>query len=274
MSLSQRIAIYCVLGGLCFTFSAVGAGHFWLYWLSGIVTVASLVPMVRFGPRHSLALFGALAAVLVVVGLVCTISEGVIFYPAMKQEALRDVLGGSAAYLVTAAVLVVLAKLWKLPETTERPVEHRSVGVAIPMVLLAGLSYAAYYLVFGAITFQFFTHQYYPHAAEQLAAIGPWFWPYQWARGTLMVLAVLPIVYMLRLPRWQAALAVGLLVWIVGGGAPLLVPNGAMGTAQRYIHIVEIFTQNFSLGVTAVLLLLPRAAKAVVSRQAVPATVR
>jgi hypothetical protein len=34
-----------------------------------------------------------------------------------------------------------------------------------------------------------------------------------------------------------------------------------MEPAQRYIHIVEIFTQNFSLGVTAVWLLRPRAAK-------------
>jgi hypothetical protein len=33
-----------------------------------------------------------------------------------------------------------------------------------------------------------------------------------------------------------------------------------MGTAQRFIHIVEIFTQNVSLGATAVLLLRPRSA--------------
>jgi hypothetical protein len=82
-----------------------------------------------------------------------------------------------------------------------------------------------------------------------------------------MTVAVLPLIYTLRLPRWQAALAVGLLAWIVGGGAPLLVPNGVMVTAQRYIHIVEIFTQNFSLGVTAVWLLRPKAAKFVNSER-------
>jgi hypothetical protein len=71
---------------------------------------------------------------------------------------------------------------------------------------------------------------------------------------------VLPIIYSLRLPRWQAALAVGLMVWIVGGGAALLVPNSMMIAAQRYIHIVEIMTQNVSLGITAVWLLRPRTA--------------
>jgi len=44
-------------------------------------------------------------------------------------------------------------------------------------------------------------------------------------------------------------------LWITGGGAQLLAPNALMVTAQRYIHIVEILPQNFSLGITAVLLL-------------------
>jgi hypothetical protein len=70
-----------------------------------------------------------------------------------------------------------------------------------------------------------------------------------------MVLAVLPVIYTLRLPRWKAAILIGLLVWIVGGAAPLLVPNTGMVTLQRYEHIVEIFTQNFSLGFTATMLL-------------------
>jgi hypothetical protein len=69
---------------------------------------------------------------------------------------------------------------------------------------------------------------------------------------------VVPIIYTLRLPRWQAALAVGLLVWVVGGAAPLVVPSTMMVAQQRYLHIMEIFTQNFSLGVTVVLLLRPR----------------
>jgi hypothetical protein len=100
-----------------------------------------------------------------------------------------------------------------------------------------------------------------------VGALGVFFYFYQWARGTLMVLAVLPIIYTLRLRRWHAALAVGVLVWIVGGAAALLVPNPMMIATQRYIHIVEIMTQNVSLGITAVLLLRPRAATAAESRQ-------
>ena len=75
-----------------------------------------------------------------------------------------------------------------------------------------------------------------------------------------MTLAVLPAILTLRLSREQAAIAVGALIWIAGGAAPLLVPNDIMGAAQRFIHIVEILTQNASLGITAVLLLRPRTA--------------
>lgn len=260
MNLYGRIGLYCLLGGLCFTVSAMGAGHFWWWWLSGVITVAAMTPVARFGPRHPLALMGAIYLTLMVVGMVCTLSEGVLFYPSMKAEALRDLMGGAMMYLITAAVLVALAKLLKLTEPEALTVGHRPVGIAIPMVLLAGFSYVVYYEFFGAITYLLYTKQFYPHAAEQVAALGPWFFGYQLARGVLMTLAVLPIIYTLRLRRWQAALAVGVLVWIAGGGANLLVPNEMMPAAQRYAHIVEIMTQNVSLGITAVWLLRPRTA--------------
>jgi hypothetical protein len=271
MSFNWRIGLYCLLGGLCFTVSALGAGHFWLWWLSGVLTVAALVPVARFGPRHPLALMGAIYLTLVVVGLVCTLSEAVLFYPAMKAEALRDLMGGATMYLITAAVLVALAKVLKLTEPAEQAVPHRPWAMVIPLVLLAGLSYVLYYQVFGMIAFEFFTKQYYPHAVEQVGALGVFFYFYQWARGTLMVLAVLPIIYTLRLRRWHAALAVGAIVWIVGGAAALLVPNPMMIATQRYAHIVEIMTQNVSLGITAVLLLRPRTATVSESIQSAPA---
>jgi len=268
--MNLRIVLFCLLGGLCFTVPALGVGHFWLWWLSGAITAAALVPVVRFGPRHPLAQWGAIFVVLLVVGLVCTLSEGAMFYPAMKAQLGVDLIGGTVSYLLIAAVLVALAKVLKLAEPSKQVVPHRPVGIAIAMVLLAGLSYVVYYQVFGMITYEFFTKQYYQHAMEALAPLGYWFWVYQWGRGTLMTLAVLPFIYTLRMKRWHAALAVGVLVWIAGGAAALLVPNPMMIAAQRYIHIIEIMTQNVSLGVTAVLLLRPRAAKTAAAMRAVP----
>jgi hypothetical protein len=163
-------------------------------------------------------------------------------------------------YLIIAAVLTLLAKALKLTESSTSSVERRPVTTTALMVGLSGLAYVVYYLIFGSITYQFFTRQYYPEAPKMVAQLGLWFWVMELARGILMTLAALPIIYTLRMRRWPAALAVGALLWVVGGAAPLLVPNALMIPAQRYIHMVEILTQNMPLGITAVLLLRPRRA--------------
>jgi len=258
MSMSVRIALFCLLGGLCFTISAMGAGHFGWWYLSGVLTAAALVPVVRFGPRGVVAQGATMFVVLLLIGLVCTLSEGVVFFPEKKAQMMAGLAGGSVLYLIAAVVLTVLAKLLKLHDGQEPAIERRSLGMAIPMILLSAFSYLVYYEIFGALTYQFFTKGYYPHAVEQVSAMGMWFFGYQIARGLVMTLAVLPVIYTLRLPRIQAALIVGLLVWVVGGAAPLVVPNEMMTSMQRYIHVGEIFTQNFLLGMTATLLMRPR----------------
>jgi len=268
--MNWRVGLYCLLGELWLTTSALGAGHFWWWWLSGVLLAASCLPVARFGPRGVLGQLGVLAPVLVVVGIVCTMSEAYLFFPPSRDRAVADTIGGAVTFLIVALVLALLAKFLRLTETDSTIVEHRSFGMAVPMVLLSGICYVIYYLIFGGITYQFFTRQYYPHAQEAAMQLGLWFWVIELARGVLMTLAVLPAIYTLRLPRWQAALAVGMLLWVVGGAAPLVPPNAAMVTAQRYIHIVEIFTQNFSLGITAVLLLRPRAERRVTKMEAVP----
>jgi hypothetical protein len=262
-----KIVLFCVLGGLCFTASALAGGHLGWWWLDGILISAALLPVVRCGPRNPWAQFASIALVLVFVGLVCTISEGVLFYPETRNTMAQSLIGGTLFYVVDAALLALLARLLNLTMPTPHAVEHRPVLVAVPMVLLSGLAYVLYYLVFGGIAFQFFTRKYYPHAMEQVGALGNWFWAYQWGRGLLMTLAVLPVIYTVRMPRWRTALVVGLMIWIVGGGAPLLVPSSLMAPEQRLIHIVEIMTQNVSLGITAVWLLRPRAKKVSETRE-------
>ena len=259
-----RSGLFCVVGGLCFTSSALGGGgYFGWWWLAGVLLSAALLPVVRFGPRRFWGQFGCIAAVLVIIALVCTMSEALLFFPETKKILVPGLIGGSVFYVIDAALLALLAKVLKLTSQSETAPDHRPASVTVPMVLLSGLSYVLYYLVFGAIVFQFLTKQYYPHATEQVMAMGNWFWAYQWGRGLLMTLAVLPVIYSLRMPRWKAVTVVGLMVWIVGGGALLLVPTSYMVASQRYAHIFEIMTQNVALGMTAVWLLVPKMKKTI-----------
>jgi hypothetical protein len=253
--MNWRIPLFSLLGGLCFSATGFGGGHFWWSLVAGILLTASLTPLVRFTTLSFTPRIAAIALVVIVIGIVCTVSEGIIFYPETKPAMMKALIGGSIAYFVISVVLVGIANLLNFHSDAEHGSEPRPIGITVFMVLLSALSYVVYYMIFGAITFQLYTKQFYPHAAEQVGALGQWFWAYQFGRGLLMTLAILPPIYSLKLPRWKAALAIGLITWIAGGGASLLVPNELMVSQQRYAHIIEIFTQNFSLGVTATLLL-------------------
>jgi len=272
--MKSRIVFYCLLGGLPITFAALGAGHFGWWWLSGIVLTAAFVPVALYGPRTALRQFGAIAPVLAIITALCTWSEALVFVPAFRQRAARDLAGSLVMYLIVAAVLAALAwglNLTKVPDCT---VEHRSPVSAIALVAVCGVAYVLYYLIFGAITFQFFTKAYYPEATQIAMSLGRWFWVIQFGRGVLMTVAIMPVIYTLRMTRWQVALAAGALIWVAGGLAPLLVPNAFMGTTQRMIHIVEILTQNASLGITAALLLRPKATVRAASSAEGPALLR
>jgi len=258
-----RIALYCLLGGLSLTPVALGSGGFGWCWLAGIVLSASFVPVALFGPRRALSQFTVVAPVLLIVTVLCLWSEGLIFMPVpqIQQHAVRNLVGAAVIYAVAAIVLAALAAILKLPRAEGPKVELRSAGKTALLVVVCGVAYALYYLVFGAITYQFFTKGYYPDAPQLVALLVLWFWVIQIGRGTLMTLAVLPVIRTLRMCRVQAAFAVGLLVWVAGGAAPLLLPNPLMGPTQRFIHTIEILTQNAALGITAVLLVRPKQAR-------------
>jgi hypothetical protein len=255
-----RVLLYCLLGGLPLTVAALGAGHFAWWWLSGILLAAAFVPIAAFGPRGVLGQLGVIAPVLLVVTVLCTWSEALLFLPGAGREPIRGLVGPLILYLPAAVALAVLARVLGLARESDVTVPRRPVPAIALMLLACGLAYAVYYLIFGAITYQFFTKGYYPEAMEVTQRLGAWLWVIQIGRGALMALAVLPAVHTLRLGRWPAALAVGALIWVAGGVAPLLVPNDFMVPAQRAIHVMEILTQNAPLGITAVLLLRPRSA--------------
>src|SRR5260370_24138345 len=147
-------------------------------------------------------------------------------------------------YMVVAAVLAVLAWALKLTHPSGPPVEYRRAGATIAMVAICGIAYAIYYAIFGGITYQFFTKDYYPEATQIVARLGLWFWAIQIGRGALMTLVVIPVIYSLRMSRSQAAIVLGLLVWVAGGVAPRLPPSGFIATSQRIIHIVAVLTET------------------------------
>lgn len=256
--MKSRVVLYCALGGLPMVIAAMGAGHFAWWWISGIVLAAAFVPVAVFGPRSFLGQFAVIAPVLAIVTVLCTWSEALIFAAGFREHATQNLMAPLIMYFIVAVVLAALAPLLKLPKTSGSTVEHRPVAIAIALIAVCGVAYVVYYLIFGSITYDYFTKGYYPEAVHIAQAMGIWFWMIEFGRGVLMTLAVLPAIYTLRMSRWQTAIAIGVLIWVAGGLAPLLVPNAFLGTTQRIIHVFEILSQNAPLGITAGLLLRPK----------------
>jgi hypothetical protein len=252
-----RVILYCLLGGVAFMLPALGAGHAPWWWLSGVLVTAAFVPVALFGPKTALGQFGVIAPVLVLVSVLTTWSEALIFIksPLIQEHAVANLIYDTIGHLIAAVVLAVLWKILKLTQPSATTILRPPLMKAVGLIALCALVYVACYLVFGSITYQFFTKKYYPGGAAIAESLGIWFWLIQIGRGLLIILAIVPAIYTLRLPRWDTAICVGLLLWIAGGLALLIVPNVLLGGAQRFIHTIEILTENFPPGVVAGLLL-------------------
>ena len=72
--------------------------------------------------------------------------------------------------------------------------------------------------------------------------------PLQIVRGALFVAFLIPLLRSMRVARWQAALATGVMIPLVHGVAALVVPNPFMPDYVRHAHMIEIGWSNFVLG--------------------------
>jgi hypothetical protein len=260
-----RAILYCLLSALVMLIAAAGAGYpAWQYG-AGILFAAAFLPFLLYGSLRGVRRFFAVWWALLAITVVCLWSEAVIYIHATRDERIKDLIGAFVLYSLLAVAIAGVSAGLKLYPSEEHGVEGVPQRELVLRVLGSGAAYAIYYYVFGAIAFFLFTKPYYSGTSGALAgaqeaarSLGWWLPLIQIGRGVLMTLGVLPIMLSLRMKRSSAAIYVGLLLWVIGGLAPLIPPNGLMPGALRFMHTIEIFTQNFPLGVTAVLLLYPR----------------
>lgn len=260
-----RAILYCLLSALVMLLAAAGLGHPAWQYSAGILFAAAFLPFFLCGSSTGMRRFFAVWWALLTISTITLWSEAVIFVQATRQERISNLIGAFVLYSLLAIAIGAFSTLLKLhgtPDLRNHAIpESRNRVVCI---LGSGAAYAIYYYVFGALAFFLFTKPYYSGTgalagAQQAArSLGWWLPLIQIGRGILMTLGVLPIILRLRMTRAKAAIYVGLLLWVIGGLAPLVPPNGIMPGRLRVMHIIEIFTQNFPLGITAVLLLYPR----------------
>lgn len=187
--------------------------------------------------------------------LVSVTIEGRFFAPEHVQGSLVSlILQQGLVSLVTSWLLV---RLFATPAIVppERLVK-RSWLSWVWRIAASALGYVVFYYFFGALNYLLVTGPYYQSHTGGLAV------PSQGVilraeliRGVLIVLSLLPYLLTTTTNRKRTALVSGLVLYAVGGLAPLLMQVGALPLFLLAASAVEIFLQNFSTGmVTAVLL--------------------
>jgi len=128
---------------------------------------------------------------------------------------------------------------------TYHPVDSRQFGERLWKFVVCDVSYPVLYFAAGTIIFpfvkDFYASQTLPPAARLIAM-------QLLVRGPILVGLCLLLRRLLRLPRVSGALAVGAVLAILNGIAPLLVPNPYLPDVVRWAHLCEIASSNFVFG--------------------------
>ena len=129
--------------------------------------------------------------------------------------------------------------------------------------VVSSFSYLVLYLGVGGINYNLVTQPYYAtHAGGLVVPPAMTVWLIESVRAPLIVLSVLFFLLASR-PGRRTTVLTGLILFMVGGVAPLLLQAGTLPTVLLVASAVEIFFQNFLAGVVAAILLgLPNKAAA------------
>ena len=154
--------------------------------------------------------------------------------------------------IVSAAVAAVLGWPRAAQGTARRP-PTGSRAEWLARVAAGAAAYVVAYLTAGRAIYPWIAFFYESRHLPGLAAIVP----FQVLRGLGFLAVAWAIVRLTDGTRWHVAVRVGVTLSIVGGVAPLLVPNPYMPAFVRYAHMVETGTSNLLFGLFVGWLLAP-----------------
>jgi hypothetical protein len=145
--------------------------------------------------------------------------------------------------LMFAPLVVLLAGRWQRPGSAGGTLPRRTVGNWAARIAACGVVYLVCYFIFGLMVLPYVRHFYteLPDPVKvfllQLVVRGPLF-----AICGLMIASAVPA------SRRAHALMVAVALSVLGGFAPLIVPNPYLPDEVRWAHFVEVVSENFVYG--------------------------
>jgi hypothetical protein len=238
------------------------------YYLIGLSMIIVFIPVVFKTHWRGLSMFIGIWLPLYYIGyLSAGLIESYFFTAIPRSELWLGSIKGLFATAVLAYLLIsILFGSIKKTEKVEKkltPVKRPWFSWVLRIVACA-IIYMILYLFVGGLFYQYFFKSFYTNPSNVLIHVEPgpglfqWLIPLQLIRGALYALVLIPLCLHLNMRRIYLALYLGAMLYLVGGFAPLIMPNPYMLGQLRFYHGIEIFFQNFPLGIAITYLLSPK----------------
>jgi hypothetical protein len=223
--------------------------------LSNLVTAAALAWLAKRSRLAGLRLAGWLALLFFGIATFNNMIEALFFHVFGARDFARYLLQGALTAIPFSLVLVALMGRMRGVSSATTPVASTGgAGSWAWRLAAADLLYLACYLGAGNLIYpwvrEFYESRNLP-AQASIAAMQLLF------RGPIFIALTLLILRMIDGDRWEKAVVAGAMLSLVGGVAPLLIPNPYLPDVVRWAHFFEVGISNFSYGAAIAWLLAP-----------------
>jgi len=234
--------------------TAAYSGFSWNTALSCALTIAVLTLVIRITATEGWSLVWMVFPMYFGIGWLNTLDEAVLFHvmpPAVAFQALAH--GATTAFTITILLALVLNRMHTGSNPSSDPVA--TFGKAGTWrFATAACVYFVLYSVAGIAVHPFIKTFY---AARWLPSLGELF-VIQFLRGLLYIAVAFPFLRRMAGRRLYAGVVLGLCFSVLGGIAPLLLPNAYMPIPIRIAHSIEVGVSNFIYGPAVAWLVVPR----------------
>jgi hypothetical protein len=223
--------------------------------LSNLVTAAPLAWLAKRSHLSGPRLAGCLALVFFGVSTFNNMIEALFFHVFGARDCARYLLQGAVTAVPFSFVLVALMGRMRGtppgPATIDLP--HGAASWAWRLAA-ADLLYLACYLGAGNVIYPWVREFYESRSLPAQALIAAM---QLFCRGPIFIALMLLIVRMVDGDRWEKAAVAGATLSLVGGFAPLLIPNPYVPDQVRWAHFFEVGISNFIYGAAITWLMTP-----------------
>jgi len=223
--------------------------------LSDLLTAAVTVWLARRARASGLRLAGWLALVLFGVATINNMIEGLFFHVFGAREFARYVVQGGITAAAFALLLVAIAGRMRAPSVPMARVPAPTSAASWAWRLAAAdLLYVACYFGAGVVIYPWVRDFYEGRDLPAQALIAAM---QVFVRGPVFIALLLMVVRMIDGDRGGKVLTAGATLSLIGGVAPLLIPNPYFPDVVRWAHLFEVGVSNFVYGAAVAWLLTP-----------------